>query len=505
MPPRRPLVPPLPPLDEGLAPGRIPTRAIAGFVLAAATPTVVVAGLVPTGIAVTGGNGFPATFVLIAAVLVLFAVPYLAAARRFPPAEASGAFYTIIRRGLGRITGVGAGWVAVGAYLALGLGLYGLIGSIAAPLIADLTGVTVAWQVIAVPAVVITGVLGVCGITASTRILTVLVALEIAMILTVGTANWAHPSSEGAGQAAASLVDPQVVFGSVAVTAARLALGVLGYTGTELTVIHSLTARDRHRGVIHATYAALAILTAVYILGSSSLTATLGPAGVAAAAAADPGGLFVGTAHTNLGATAALIVRMLFVTSLMAGMISFHTATSRYAFFLGRDRTAPAILGRPGRRYGEPVTASLLQTTLALITILLVSLLHADPVLSLFYIGGTAGAVGALILFALTAIAATRIFLRDRAGSRPWLLSVSLAASVVLCVLVATVLLQLGTLLGTPPGSPLPTLVRLTYAGIFTAGCGWAWWLRARHPHTYRDIATSTNHHQHQHPREHGL
>jgi amino acid transporter len=471
------------------------TPAITGYVLGAATPTTVIAGLVPTGIAVTGDNGFPLAFVLIAAVLVLFAYPYLAAARQLSPVDASGAFYSVIRHGLGRVAGVGAGWVAVAAYLALGLGLYGLIGSVLTPLLAELTGVSVPWQVIAVTAVLIVGVLGVRGIAASMQVLMVLVSLEIVMIVVVSAANWTHPSPEG--HAAASF-DPRLTFASVAVTAARLALAVLGYTGTELTVIHSSNASDRRRGVARATYAAIAILTVVYVLGSSGLTAALGPTGVVAAANTNPGGLFVATAHTNLGAAAALIVQLLFSTSLIAGAISFHNATSRYAFFLGRGQAAPAMLGRAWRRHGSPVVASLAQTALALIAITILSVVDADPVFTLFYIGGTAGAAGALVLFALTAISTARIFLgQDHADRRRAVVVTAIAASVVLCVLIATVLIQLGTLLGVPPDSPLPTIIRLTYAIVFCAGGGWALWLRAARPAAYRDIAvTAKTHHQ---------
>src|SRR5215212_3879366 len=125
-----------------LARNRLGVPAVVYFVLSAAAPLLVTAGVVTTGYAVTGVTGIPLAFLVIGVVLALFSVGFVAMARHVANA---GAYYTYIAQGLGRPLGVGAAWVALLAYNALQVGLYGAIGSAAIPLLNQWFGVTVAW------------------------------------------------------------------------------------------------------------------------------------------------------------------------------------------------------------------------------------------------------------------------------------------------------------------------------------------------------------------------
>lgn len=491
-------------LDAVLAASQLSTSSITGRTVAATTPTTVVAGVVTVAIAVTGSN-FPLLFPLIAAVYALFCVGYLAASRMVSTDSASGAFFSLVSRGLGRTMGVGAGWVAVAAYTALTLGLYGLIGSILGPPLSSLLGVTVPWQAIAVPAALLVGWLGLLKIEIGTKFLMVLVTFEVLMIIGVTVANWLHPAP---GTSPLDALDPHQLTTGAPVIAAQLALAVLGYIGTELTVVHTRDARDGHRGVSRATIATIAVLTVLYVAAPAGLSITLGVDGVVTAAQADPGGLFVATARSHLGDVAATIVQILFAGSLLAGAISFHGATSFYALHLGRDHAAPKILAQVGQRHGSPTVASLTQTVLAIAAIIAVSVAGADPVTVLFYLGGTSGAVGILTLLALTALATAVILLRGRrhaaaesgtgaaaftrpdagddetarlsATGRRWAATAAIPATIVLAAILTTVMLQLDTLLGVAPDSALPLAVQLTYLAVFAAGIGWALWHRRR-------------------------
>ena len=129
------------------------------------------------------------------------------------------------------------------------------------------------------------------------------------------------------------------------------------------------------------------------------------------------------------------------------------------------------------------------------------AVLHADPVLTLFYIGGTAGSAGILILLSLTSVAIAVMFLRSgttHPARRGWVAAAAVTASVLLGALTVTVLVTLDTLLGVAPDSPLPTVVRLTYAAFFLAGVAWALGLRVRHPRAYATIAETTTARQNQ-------
>ncbi|GAB3167691.1 hypothetical protein GCM10027258_93440 [Amycolatopsis stemonae] len=491
-------------LDDALASGRLSTRSITGRTVAAATPTTVVAGVVPVAIAVTGGN-FPLLFIAIAVVYVLFCRGYLDTSRMVPADAASGAFYNLVRRGLGQTMGVGAGWVAIAAYTALTVGLYGLIGSVLGPPLSSLLGVSVPWQAIAVPTALLVGWLGLLKIEVGNRFLMVLVTCEVLMIAVVIVANLSHPAS---GTNLLTALDPHQLTTGTPVIAAQLALAVLGYIGTELTVVHTRDARDSHRGVSRATIATIAVLTILFVAAPASLSVTLGVNGVVTAAQSaleqpDSPGVFVGAVHANLGNVATTIVQVVFAGSLIAGSIAFHHAAVFYCVHLGGAHAAPKALAHVSTRHRSPIVASLIQTGCAIAAIIAVSALGADPVTALFYTGGTAGAVGILALLALTALATAIILLRNRpaktenldsanAGSdnrdgttghlsrarRRWSAASAILATVFLGAIVITVMAQLDTVFGVQPDSPLPLTVQLTYLLVYVAGVGWALWHR---------------------------
>ena len=82
-----------------LATNRLGIFDVIMFALTAAAPLMVVGGVVTTGWAVTGTTGFPLAFLIVAVVLAVFCVGYMAMARRVTNA---GAFYTYIARGRAR-------------------------------------------------------------------------------------------------------------------------------------------------------------------------------------------------------------------------------------------------------------------------------------------------------------------------------------------------------------------------------------------------------------------
>jgi amino acid transporter len=133
-------------VSTALAADRLGVPAVVFFVMSAATPLTVVAGVVTTGFAVTGITGLPVAFVVVGAVLALFCVGYVSMARRVANA---GAFYAYISQGIGRPIGVAGAWVAVVAYNALQVGLYGAIGAAATPVLHEWFGLDVAWWVVA--------------------------------------------------------------------------------------------------------------------------------------------------------------------------------------------------------------------------------------------------------------------------------------------------------------------------------------------------------------------
>src|SRR5579859_2210363 len=112
-------------VSRALAQDRLGVPAVLFFVLAGVAPLTVAAGVIPSAYATTGLTAIPAAFLVIALILALFAVGYVAMTRHITNA---GAFYAFIARGLGRPAGVAAALVALLAYTFLQVGLYGAFG-----------------------------------------------------------------------------------------------------------------------------------------------------------------------------------------------------------------------------------------------------------------------------------------------------------------------------------------------------------------------------------------
>ena len=81
-------------------------------------------------------------FIPLGIVLGLFAVGYAAMSRHVANA---GAFYAYVARGLGKVRGVGAAFVALIAYNAMQIGIYGLFGVAMGAFMADKVGITIEW------------------------------------------------------------------------------------------------------------------------------------------------------------------------------------------------------------------------------------------------------------------------------------------------------------------------------------------------------------------------
>ncbi|WP_018680438.1 APC family permease [Actinokineospora enzanensis] len=463
---------------QTLAGQRVSTAGVVFFTASAATPLTVCAAIVTTGLAATGKLGLPLAFVLIAVVLAVFSVGYVAMARKVPNA---GAFYTYISQGLGRPAGVGASWVAMLAYNALQIGLYGAIGTLAQPLLQKWFDAEVKWWVIALVAWVIVAVLGLRRIRHSARVLLVLLAAEIAVLLMYSIANLAHPAAGGVSAAGLSFGD---LFG--AGLGPLLGLAVLGFVGFEQSAVFSEQASTG--AVRRATIICVAGLGVLYTLSSWSTIQAAGAADVVAKANAAPGGLLFTLAEQNIGAWASDIGQTLVVTSVLAALISFHATCSRYTFALGRDRVLPAVLGRTTPSTGQPGPASITQSVLALVVVVIYAIGGWDPFVQLFYVAGTAGALGVLLLLSGTAFATVK-YLNDNKDEQhrtihriaPPLAALAVTAILVLVVANFALLLGLGD-------TPLSWVIPVVFAAVAVGGVVYGFVLRATRPAVYAAI-----------------
>ncbi|RZS30537.1 amino acid transporter [Herbihabitans rhizosphaerae] len=460
---------------------RLGVPSVLFFVMSAATPLTVIAGVVTTGYATTGLTAIPIAFVVVAVVLTLFAVGFVAMA---PHVANAGAFYAYISRGIGRPFGVAGAWIALLAYNALQVGLYGAIGAATAPLLAQWFGWSVSWWVIALVAWALVAVLGVQQVDVNGKVLAVLLLAEVAVILVFSGANLANPAGGGI---TFDTLNPANLFGSG--VGALLALAVLGFVGFESAVVFSEESKDPGRTVRIATYLSVGLIAALYTLGSWSLSVATGPDRIVDEARAQSTELLFTLAGQHLGEGFLTAGRVLFVTSILAAMISFHNTTARYAFALGRERVLPAFIGRASPRSGSPRAGSVLQSLFGLVVIVLYAGAGWDPLVHLFYWGGTSGGLGVLLLIAATSIAVIAFFARNPSGEGVWRrLLAPLLASAAVITIVVLVLNNFTTVLGVEPSSPLRWIVPGGYLAIAVLGVIWGLVLKSGRPEVYAAI-----------------
>src|SRR3954470_18232732 len=149
------------------------------FIVAASAPLTAVAGGQAATYLVTGNKGVPFMFIPLGIMLALFAVGYAAMSRHVTNA---GAFYAYVARGLGKVQAVGAAFVALIAYNAMQIGIYGLFGVALGAFMSDKLGIDLAWWGWCLIGGGIIGLLGVLEIDLNARVLAVLLCLEVLVV-----------------------------------------------------------------------------------------------------------------------------------------------------------------------------------------------------------------------------------------------------------------------------------------------------------------------------------
>jgi amino acid transporter len=466
-------------VSSALARDRLGVPSVLAFILAGVAPLTVVAGLIPTAYATTGLTGIPAAFIAIAVILAVFATGYIAMSRHISNA---GAFYAFIAQGLGRVAGVSAALVALGAYSCLQIALYGMFGPTLAAQAAAHLGIHAPWWAWALGAWALVAVLGLLRVDITGRVLGTLTAVEIMVILALSISGLAHPAG---GHLSFATLSPHAITSSGWGTAGVLAvIAVLGFSGFEQAPVLAEEAVRPRRTIPVTTYSALALIGLVYGGSAWAMAAHTGDAHVVAAAGAQGPGLTFGLGDGFLNQTG----QWLFLTSLFAAALAFHNAVLRYAYSLGREGVLP---GRFGTTAGNniPRAASLTQSVTGLVVIGAFALAGWPPETGLFFGGGTTGGLGILILLALTSVAVIAFFWRDHRSESAWsrLIAPALAASA-LTALAVLAIQHYSTLLGVPPSAPATWALPAAYAVLAAAGLTWGLVLRICRPDVYRTI-----------------
>jgi amino acid transporter len=445
------------------------------FIVAASAPLTAVAGGQAATYLVTSNRGVAFMFIPLGIILGLFAVGYAAMSRHVANA---GAFYAYVARGLGKVQGVGAAFIALIAYNAMQIGIYGLFGVAMGAFMADKIGITLDWYWWCIIAGAVIGALGVLQIDLNARVLAVLLIGEVIVVALFDFAILADPGPQGLTTVA---FDPTVAFGTA--VGATLTFCVASFVGFESAAIYSEECRDPKRTVARATFIAVGLIAVFYALSSWLLGVAAGPdtmispdklvaAGFTSGNGPDPTTVLFITGQDRLGAFWGDAASLLFATSLFAALLSFHNAVARYAFALGREGVLPATFSRVNPKTGAPWIASLTQTVLALTVVIIFAIAGADPVLKLFTWLTNLGALGVLALMAATSFAVVGYFRRrPEAGLSNWQSTIAPGlAGILLVVILILGVANFNVLITSATDAPTDTMTIVLPLILFGGG-----------------------------------
>ncbi|WP_026139576.1 APC family permease [Leucobacter salsicius] len=487
----------IPPQQSGLSRRTLGAPAITLMIIAASAPLTVVAGGVTTSFAVTESLGVPLGFLLIAAILTVFAVGYTAMSRFITNA---GAFYAYVAQGLGRPLGVGASLIALVSYNAMQVGIYGLFGFQMSMFLEAKLGFASPWWIWVLLCIVLVGVLGVNRVDLSAKVLGALVALEFLVVIIFDIVSFSV-APEGI---TTTTLNPTELFGPA--LGIVLVFGVAAFMGFEGAAIYGEEAKDPKRTVARATYAAVAIIGLFYAFSAWAFSVGIGPSNIIGASqefGPDLMFVFMGE-HTSV--IFADVMTLLFITSLFAALQSFHNSVARYFYSLGREGVLPRAFARTSRA-GAPWAGSVAQTVIAFVAVIgfalagdafggaaaLGDMSFLYPVLTMFTWLTNTGAAGLVLLMAVIAAAVIGFFHKNQRGLGVWTRIVApVISGLALLWVFIMILMNFQLMLDqAEPDATTYILPGLIFAaGI--VGIVWGLVLKATKPTIYRQIGHGT-------------
>lgn len=448
------------------------------LVVSATAPLSILAGIAPLAVLI-GGVSAPLVYLLAGVILAIFAIGFLYMARRL---KALGGFYTYIAATLGKTVGLGSGLVAWFSYNVLQIGLYGLLGVMGNGLLNQLFQVDIPWYTIAIVLALAVYGLAVTGVDVGAKVLGVLLVAETLILLWLAVAIVAAGGAGGFGTGAfdwANITNPGMF--------AILGFGFAAFMGFESTTLYRDETRDPDRAIPRATYIAVAFLAIFYSVTLWIVIQGFGEANVQAVAAEDPTALFFIAMGQYVGEIGVTLMFILIVTSLYAGQLAFHNAINRYSYALARDGILPSFFHRTNTSAGQPWIAGLIQTIVAIGTVVFFAVAGLDPILNLVIWVNSPGVYGIVALQALASIAVVVYIVKNKDPERRWyVLPSAIFASVAMIALFIVLNITVDVLTGAGPA--INGIILATVPAILAAGIVYALVLKATKPKIYARI-----------------
>jgi amino acid transporter len=468
-----------------------------------AAPMSAMLGNVPFAAGYGIGSYTPAAFLLATIVLTVFSIGYAAMARRV---SSVGGFYSFISQGLGREVGMSAGIASLACYSIFEASLTGLFAFFGNMWLSQHFGINVPWIVLALFMIAAIAALAYRDVKISAAILGVALILEVLIlaifvlgVLSAGSGTNFTAESLNVFKVFTGVAEQKV--GEVAIPAGAAAVGVFmafwSWVGFEMAPNYAEESRDPKRIIPQSLLISVIGLGLFYVLVSWCAVAAYPTEGdMVAKAFSDGVNFYLTPIKSFVGTWAYELMFVLILTSSFACGMAFHNTASRYMYSLGRDGVLPKAVAETHDHHKSPHKASMVQSVLAAVWVLLYGLSYGfdDPsgqawlgVYTLFAVLGT-GLL--LVLQAVVSLAIYMWFKKNGGGSVFSTVIAPLVSFVVQLILVYTLVDNLATLGGTNGFARSIPYVALA---ILVIGLIWGFMLKSSNPKAYNNIGHMIN------------
>lgn len=410
---------------QRLKPNAVGLLGVLFMAVATAAPITAMIGNVPIAVGFGNGRYVPAGYVVATIVLTLFAIGYAAMSRHI---TATGAFYGYISHGLGRVVGLGAGFLTTLAYTVFEAGIVGIFAFFGSDTFRSLFGIDINWIYFAVAMLAVNAILTYFDVNLAAKVLGFLLVTEILMLsllaLSVvftgggpqgwsfGSLNPANAFNDLSGTVTGADGRAVAVAGSAGI---GLFFAFWSWVGFESSAMYGEESKNPKKIIPIAVIGSVVGIGVFYVLVSWLAIVGTGPDN-AIALAQDPataGNIFFGPAAENLGDWAVSLFKILLMTGSFACGMAFHNCAARYIYAIGRENVIPGMrrtLGATHDLHGSPHVAGFVQTTIATAVVLFFFFTGRDPYTGLYGLMALLGTTAILIVQALTAFAVIAYF-----------------------------------------------------------------------------------------------
>src|SRR5579864_815900 len=451
------------------------------------------------------GLGAPAAFIFATVVLTIFSVGYVAMSRKVTTA---GGFYSYISHGLGREFGLGSGFAAVVAYSVFEASLCGGFAFFLNQKLSQIGTATgagwlngIQWPWLAILMVVLISLITYFDIRITARLLGFFLIGEILFLLIFDAAMLVRGATTSTAFTVEALNPIKAFqgFGASGTIVAGLAsIGLFfafwSWVGFEMAPNYGEESKEPKRIVPMAMYISVIGLGVFYTITSWAPFAgyhTLNDAiGQAQSNAAQ---FYLGPAQQYIALGVDQALSILIITGSFACGMAFHNTACRYFYSLGREKVLPAALGRTHPQWKSPHIASITQSVIAAIIVVLFAIFggrdnaNTQAYLELYGLMAVMGVIVILAVQALVSIAILRYFWLHHGTEVHWWSTV--LAPIISFVGQAIVLFLLIQNFGFIAGAfRLANFLVPLDVAIFAVGIALAFYIKARQPEKYQTL-----------------